>query len=81
MWFWLVKSIAGSIIGSATANWTMDWGDGTSADTIANISAAGGTSGARLQHTWGQGTSSGTGRDTFTLTLAGHQTANPVCKS
>ncbi len=65
-------------MGSATANWTMNWGDGTSADTIANISAAGGTSGARLAHTWGQGTSSGTGRDTFTLTLAGHQTANPA---
>ena len=59
-------------MGSATANWTMNWGDGTSADTIANINAAGGTSGARLAHTWGQGTSSGTGRDTFTLTLAGH---------
>ena len=57
-------------MGSATANWTMNWGDGTSADTIANINAAGGTSGARLAHTWGQGTSSGTGRDTFTLTLA-----------
>ena len=65
-------------MGSATANWTMNWGDGTSADTIANINAAGGTSGARLAHTWGQGTSSGTGRDTFTLTLAGHQTANPA---
>ena len=65
-------------LGSATANWTMNWGDGTSADTIANINAAGGTSGARLAHTWGQGTSSGTGRDTFTLTLAGHQTANPA---
>ena len=24
MWFWLVKSIAGSIIGSATANWFKD---------------------------------------------------------
>jgi hypothetical protein len=64
-------------MGSATANWTMNWGDGTSADTIATISAAGGTSGARLQHTWGSSTDSGTGRDTFTLTLAGHQTANP----
>ena len=65
-------------MGSATANWTMNWGDGTSADTIANISAAGGTGGARLQHTWGSSTDSGTGRDTFTLTLAGHQTANPA---
>lgn len=24
MWFWLIKSIAGSIIGSATANWFKD---------------------------------------------------------
>ncbi len=65
-------------MGSATANWTMNWGDGTSADTITAISEAGGTTGIRLQHTWGSSTDSGTGRDTFTLTLVGHQTANPA---
>ncbi len=65
-------------MGAATATFTMDWGDGTSADNIASVSAAGGTSGARLQHTWGAGTTSGTGRDTFTLSLTAHSTANPA---
>jgi len=65
-------------IGAATVDYTMAWGDGSSDDTIANDSAAGGTAGSRLQHTWAGGTSSGTGRDTTTLTLNNHSTANPA---
>ena len=62
----------------ADVTYTIDWGDGTAADNIANDSAAGGVSGARLAHTWGAGTASGTGRDTVTLTLATHTTADPA---
>ena len=65
-------------IGAATVDYTMDWGDGSSDDSIANDSAAGGTAGARLQHTWSDGTSSSTSRDTLTLTLENHSTALPA---
>jgi len=62
----------------ADVTYTFNWGDGTSLDNVANDSAAGGVSGSRLQHTWASGTSTGTGRDTLTLTLASHTTANPA---
>ena len=62
---------------SATVDYTMNWGDGSSNDSIANDAADGGVSGSRLQHTWGQ-SNSGTGRDTLTLTLNNHNTANPA---
>ena len=62
----------------ASVTYTMNWGDGTAVDNIANDSADGGVSGSRLIHTWGAGTSSGTGRDTLNLTLASHTTANPA---
>jgi hypothetical protein len=66
----------------ASVAYTMNWGDGTSADTIANDSAAGGVNsvggGARLSHTWGGGTLSGTGSDTLTLSLTTHSTCNPA---
>jgi hypothetical protein len=65
-------------IGAATVDYTMDWGDGSSDDSIASDSDAGGTAGARLQHTWGQGTNSSTSRDTLTLTLNSHSTALPA---
>ncbi len=65
-------------VGGADCVWSMNWGDGSSADAIANDSSAGGVGGARLTHTWGQGTNSGTGRDTLTLSLTSHQTANPA---
>ena len=61
----------------ADVTYEVDWGDGSSNDTVANDSAAGGVSGSRLQHTWGVGTATGTGRDTVTLTLDSHTTANP----
>jgi hypothetical protein len=65
-------------IGSASVTYTVDWGDGTSAETVANDTSAGGTAGSRLSHTWGASTSSGTGSDTITLTLATHSTALPA---
>jgi len=65
-------------IGGATVQYSMDWGDGTTPDVINSDSAAGGTTGTRLAHTWGAGTSSGTGRDTMTLTLNAHSTALPA---
>jgi len=64
----------------ATVNYTMNWGDGSSNDSIASDSADGGAgvSANRLQHTWGQGTNSSTTTDTLTLTLNAHNTANPA---
>lgn len=64
--------------GPAAVTYTVDWADGTALDNVANDSAAGGTVGARLQHTWATGTHSGTGRDTIILTLASHTTADPA---
>ena len=63
----------------ATVDYTVNWGDGSTNDNIANDTADGGadSSAGRLQHTWGAGTSSGTGRDTVTLTLNNHSTATP----
>jgi len=63
----------------ATVNYTMNWGDGSTNDSILINTANGGAdaSAARLQHTWSQGTNSSTSRDTLTLTLNAHNTANP----
>ena len=57
--------------------YTMNWGDGSTNDTITGDSASGGVLGTRLAHTWGAGTASGTGLDTLTLTLDSHTTADP----
>lgn len=65
-------------IGGATVQYKIDWGDSSTPDIINSDSAAGGTAGARLGHTWGAGTTSGTGRDTVTLTLNAHSTALPA---
>jgi len=63
----------------ATVDYTVNWGDGSTNDTISSDTDDGGAdaSAGRLQHTWGAGTSSGTGRDTVTLTLNNHSTATP----
>ena len=63
----------------ATVDYTVNWGDGSTNDDIANDTANGGadTSARRLEHTWAVGTDSGTGRDTVTLTLNNHSTATP----
>ncbi len=61
----------------ADVTYSMDWGDGTSADSIASDSASGGVLGTRLAHTWGAGTATGNGRDTLTLSLLTHTSATP----
>jgi 3D (Asp-Asp-Asp) domain-containing protein len=61
----------------ADVTYEVNWGDGSTNDTVANDSVDGGVSGSRLQHTWGVGTATGTGRDTVTLTLDSHTTADP----
>jgi hypothetical protein len=63
----------------AGVTYTIDWGDGSSVDYISSDTVGGGasTTAARLQHTWSQGTNSGTSRDTFNLTLHSHSTADP----
>ncbi len=62
------------------ATYTVNWGDGTDVSFVASNTVGGGasTSADRLQHTWAQGTNSGTGRDTLTLTLNTHATADPA---
>jgi len=65
-------------IGAATVDYSMAWGDSSADSSIVSDSAAGGTAGARLQHTWGAGTSSGNGKDTTQLTLNSHNTADPA---
>ncbi len=72
---WMENLTTNTSMGDVT--YSMDWGDGSTDDTIASDSAAGGVSGDRLQHTWAQGTESGTGRDTLRLTLDTHTTADP----
>lgn len=64
----------------AGVTYTIDWGDGGSVEDIASDTVGGGasTTAARLQHSWAQGTNTGTGRDTLTLTLQSHSTANPT---
>mgnify|MGYP003320870624 FL=1 len=63
----------------AGVTYTINWGDGSSNDEISSDTVGGGasTTAARLQHTWAQGTNSSTSRDTLTLTLNSHSTANP----
>lgn len=61
----------------ATVDYTINWGDGSSNDAVADDNASGGVTGTRLLHTWSQGTSSSTSRDTLTVTLNNHNTANP----
>jgi len=62
----------------ADVTYEVNWGDGSTNDTVADDTAAGGVSGARLQHTWQAGTNTGTSVDTVTLTLDSHTTANPA---
>jgi len=62
----------------ADVTYSMNWGDGSSNDSIASDAAAGGVAGSRLQHTWAGGTATGTGSDTLTLQLLTHTTATPA---
>ena len=61
------------------ATYTVDWGDGSANSFISSNTVGGGasTTADRLQHTWADGTLSGTGRDTLTLTINKHDLANP----
>ena len=64
-------------IGGSTVQWTINWGDGSSNETISSDSATGGSSGARLAHTFPTATES---EQSFTtqLTLDTMSTANPA---
>ena len=55
-------------IGSATIQFTWDWGDSESDDVITDDTAAGGTAGARIAHTFTASTEQEQTR-TVTLTL------------
>ena len=63
-------------IGGATIQFTWDWGDSSSDDVISSDSAAGGTAGARLAHTFTASTEQDVSR-TVRLTLDAHNTADP----
>ena len=60
------------------ATYSVNWGDGSSVTPVNSDTDAGGSSGARLAHTWADGTSSGTSRDTVTLTILNHNTTDPA---
>lgn len=63
-------------IGSANIQFTWDWGDGSSDDVITDDTAAGGTAGARIAHTFTASTETDVQR-TVQLTLDSHSTALP----
>lgn len=63
-------------IGSASATYRIEWGDGSSNNTIAADTDAGGTQGARLAHTFATSTEQDQLR-TVKLTLLTHSTADP----
>ena len=63
-------------IGSATIQFTWAWGDGSSDDVITDDTAAGGTAGSRLAHTFTASTEQEVQR-TVSLTLDSHNTADP----
>ena len=61
------------------ATFTINWGDGTSVDSVTTDNAAGGPGGSagRLSHQWADGTSSSTSTDNVTLTITNHTTTDP----
>lgn len=63
-------------IGGATIQFTWDWGDSSSDDVITDDTAAGGTAGARIAHTFTTSTETDVQR-TVQLTLDSHSTALP----
>jgi hypothetical protein len=64
-------------IGSATIQFTWDWGDSESDDVITDDTANGGTAGGRLAHTFTASTETEVQR-TVRLTLDSHSTALPA---
>ena len=63
-------------IGSATIQFTWDWGDGSSDNVITNNSDPGGSAGGRLSHVFAANTESEMSR-LVKLTLDAHNTADP----
>ena len=63
-------------IGGATIQYTWDWGDSESDNVITSNTAAGGSAGARLAHTFTASTEQERTR-TVELTLDAHNTADP----
>ena len=61
---------------NADVTYTVTWGDGNT-DSIADDDAAGGVNGGRLEHTWADGSNTGTGMDTLELELTSHSTSDP----
>ena len=57
-------------------DYTVTWGDGNT-DSVADDASAGGVGGSRLEHTWADGTSSGTGLDTLIVSLDSHNGSDP----
>ena len=57
-------------------DYSVTWGDGNT-DSVADDASAGGVDGSRLEHTWADGTSSGTGLDTLTVSLDSHNGSDP----
>jgi len=64
-------------IGSATIQFTVNWGDGSSNNVITDNTANGGTAGSRLAHTFTASTEQEQQR-TVTVTLDSHSTATPA---
>jgi len=61
---------------NADVSYTVTWGDGNT-DSIADDDAAGGVNGSRIEHTWADGSNTGTGMDTLELELTSHSTSDP----
>tara|TARA_R110002153_G_scaffold137103_1_gene287145 strand:+ start:1852 stop:5088 length:3237 start_codon:yes stop_codon:yes gene_type:complete len=63
-------------IGSATIQYTIQWGDGSANTVISSDTASGGSAGARLAHTFATSTEQ---EQTYTvnMSLDSHSTANP----
>ena len=57
-------------------DYTVTWGDGNT-DSVADDASDGGVGGSRLEHTWADGTSSGTGLDTLIVSLDSHNGSDP----
>ena len=64
-------------VGSATIQFTWDWGDSESDDVITDDTASGGTAGSRLAHTFTASTETDVQR-TVSLTLDSHTSALPA---
>jgi hypothetical protein len=60
-----------------TVTYTVNWGDGITETITPDDTEDGGSGGPRLAHTWLDGTQTGTGNSTVTLTMTDHQSCDP----